>query len=221
MRRTRVTTSLAALALLAWLTPQALAQDTKSARGTISAIAANSITVKSAGKDMVFTVDAATDVVVRGGTTASRAAASAGKPGPKLAELVKVGDGVDVRYREKGGTMLATELRVIDAAAANRPAAPAADPGAGSSNGTVQTISGKSLTIAGTTGGGGKFTQTLTIDGDTKVIAVGAGTASAARGGKVPVTEIVAPGDHVSVKYHSMGTTLHASEIRVTEKAKK
>jgi hypothetical protein len=68
---------------------------------------------------------------------------------------------------------------------------------------------------------GGSFKQSFTIDGDTKVVAIGAGTAAAAKGGKVAVTDIVGKGDQVTVTYHKMGTTSHAAEIRVTRKATK
>jgi hypothetical protein len=67
---------------------------------------------------------------------------------------------------------------------------------------------------------GGSFKQTFTIDGSTKVVAIGAGTAAAAKGGKVAVTDIVGKGDRVAVTYHKVGTGLHAAEIRVTQKAK-
>ena len=39
----------------------------------------------------------------------------------------------------------------------------------------------------------------------TKVLAKGAGTAVAAKGGKAPFAELVASGDHVSVSYHKLG----------------
>jgi hypothetical protein len=78
-----------------------------------------------------------------------------------------------------------------------------------------------SITITGTSGAGASFTQTFTIDTSTKVVGRGAGTAAAARGGKVPFAELVANGDRVSVSYHKMGATLHASDVRVTMKATK
>ena len=74
------------------------------------------------------------------------------------------------------------------------------------------------MTISGSSGSGATFTQTFTIDGTTKVIGKGAGTASAAAGGKTVVTELVGTGDTVSVTYHTAGNTLHAAEIRVTNK---
>jgi hypothetical protein len=75
------------------------------------------------------------------------------------------------------------------------------------------------MTISGNSGSGATFTQTFTIDGSTKVIGKGAGTAAAAAGGKTVVTDLVGTGDHVSVTYHAAGNALHAAEIRVTNKA--
>jgi hypothetical protein len=70
----------------------------------------------------------------------------------------------------------------------------------------------------GDTGGGGSFTQTFTIDANTKVVGKGVGTAAAAKGGKAPFEDLIANGDRVSVSYHTMGDTLHASDVRVTMK---
>jgi hypothetical protein len=75
------------------------------------------------------------------------------------------------------------------------------------------------MTIHGSSGSGAKFTQTFTIDGDTKVIGTGAGTKT--QGAKVAITDLVANGDTVAVSYHEMGTTLHAADVRVTAKAAK
>lgn len=218
MRWTVVAIPVAALSLVAWLTPQALAQDTKTA-GSVTAMAASSITVTSSGKNMTFTVNTDTEVIARGGSTASRAAKRTGKAGANLAELVKVGDSVEVTHRQRNGAMYAAVIRRVDAATAVRGAK--ADDKTASSNGMVDSVSGTMLTISGSTGGGGTFKQTFTIDGSTKVIAVGAGTAAAAGGGRISVTDVVGRGDRVSISYHPVGDTLHASEIRVREKAKK
>ena len=74
---------------------------------------------------------------------------------------------------------------------------------------------------SGSSGGGATFDQTFTIDSKTKVVGRGAGTKSAAAGGKVAITDLIAAGDKVSVSFHDMGGTLHASEVRVTAKATK
>jgi hypothetical protein len=207
---------LATLAVIGWLTP-AHAQGTKSARGTVTAMAADSVTVKTATGEMKFGVDDKTVVEAAGAGTKARAAAAAGKPGPKLADVVKTGQSVQVSYRDMGGTLHATRIRAIAASAAA--AAAPAKPGEKTSNGTVKTVAGNSLTISGSSGGGATFTQTFTVDSDTKVIGKGLGTATAPKGGKDVITDLVKNGDRVSVLYSEKGATLHASEVRVTSGA--
>ena len=80
MRRMLVTGSV--LAFLASFVGPADAQETKSARGTVSAIAGDTVTVKAGTQELKFTVDAKTTVVVEGGGTADRAAAAKGTAGP-------------------------------------------------------------------------------------------------------------------------------------------
>jgi hypothetical protein len=209
MRRMFLSGSLLAAALM--LAVPASAQDTKTARGTVTAMTGDSITVKAGTQDVKVTVDAKTEVIAEGGGTASRAAAAKGTAGPKLAELVKVGDNVEVSYRETGGMMHATSVRRVSSPG----------PGGGgvsekkktaTSSGVVTAVSGTSLTISGSSGGGGKFTQSFTIDSNTHVVAEGAGTASAK--GKVTITDLVSKGDNVTVTYQEIGTSLHATEVR-------
>jgi hypothetical protein len=217
MRRNVLPLPITALALVGWLTPCAAAQDTKTARGTVTAVAANSIGIKAGTQALTFTVDAKTDVTATGAGTASRKAAAAGK-GLTLPELIKVGEAVEVRYHEMGTTLQAAVIRrVADAGGGGGSVAQAK---ARTVDGTVESISGKTLVIAGTAGGGATFTQTLVIDSNTKVIGVGAGTAAAAAGGKVGITELVGKGDRVTVTYHNMGEAGHASQILVRSKAK-
>src|SRR5437868_15185816 len=101
MRSTFLALSLAALTLVAGTT-RAAAQDTKTARGTVSAMSGTSLTVTVAGTAMNFMVDDKTVVEARGAGTAANKAAAAGKPGPKLADVVKTGQSVEVSYREMG-----------------------------------------------------------------------------------------------------------------------
>jgi hypothetical protein len=206
----RTVLALATLAVIGWLTP-AQAQDTKSARGTVTALVADSVTVKTSTGEMTFGVDDKTVVEAPGAGTKARAAAASGKSGPKLADVIKTGQSVEVRYRDMGGKLHASLIRGISAAAA----APA-KPGDKSSNGTVKSVTATSMTITGSSGGGATFTQTFTIDADTKVIGKGVGTAVASKGGKDTITDLVKSGDRVSVSYAEKGGTLHASEVRIT-----
>jgi Domain of unknown function (DUF5666) len=84
--------------------------------------------------------------------------------------------------------------------------------------GIVTTVAASSLTIKGNSGSGSTFTQTFTIDERTRVFAKGAGTA-AAKGGRLPISDLVANGDRVSVYYEKAAGGLHASDVRVTMKA--
>jgi hypothetical protein len=211
-----VALSLAALAISGWLAPQALAQNAK-ASGTVTAVTAKSITVLSSGKRITFVVDPSTDVIVLGGSTSTIRKESSGKPGASVATTIKVGNPVEITYYEKGSVRHAAVIRRIDATAALREKSVANKPL--SASGTVETVNASSLTIAGAAAGGGK--QTFSIDSSTKVIGVGAGTAAAASGGKIRITEVVARGDRVNVSYLAKGNSQLAAEIRVTAKANK
>jgi hypothetical protein len=203
------------LAFLASFVGPAHAQESKSARGTVSAIAGDTLTVKAGTQELKFTVDQKTTVVVEGGGTAERAATAKGTAGPKLAELLKVGDAVEVSYRETAGTLNATNVRRVPSAGAG---------GGGTSDqraatksetatGNVTEVSQTSLTIAGSSSGGAKFTQTYTIDANTKVIGEGVGTAASK--GKVTIADLVKKGDRVTVTYQASGTTVRATEVRI------
>ena len=219
MQRTLRALPLTILALAAWLPPPVLAQDTNTARGTVTAIAARSVNVKAGDRDMTFAVDSDTVVTAEGAGTASRRAAAAGSSGPTLADFVKVGDAVEVSYRDMGGSLRATNVRRVTSPGPG--GGSAMESKAESSEGTVDSVSGSSITVMGSTGGGGTFTQSFALDGSTKIVGEGAGTAAAARGGKFVATDYIAKGDRVRVTYRSTGATLVASEIRVTFKAKK
>jgi hypothetical protein len=202
------------LAFLATFVGPADAQESKSARGTISAIAGDMVTVKAGTQELKFTVDQKTTVVVEGGGTANRAAATKGS-GPKVSELLKVGEAVEVSYREAGGALHATNIRRVSSAGAGgggtseQRAAEKSD----SASGTVTAVSQTSLSISGSSSGGATVTQTYTIDANTRVVAEGAGTASAK--GKVTITDLVSKGDRVTVVYVPSGATVRATEVRV------
>lgn len=191
------------------------AQDTKSARGTVTALAADTLTVRAGTEELKFMVDTKTVVVATGGGTAERAAAAKGSPGPTLTQLIKVGDAVEVAYRDSGGMRHATNVR--------RTSSPGAGGGSTSdqraaaksetASGTVTALSNTSMTISGSSGGGVTFTQTYAIDTDTTVVGTGAGTASAK--GKVTIADLVKKGDHVTVTFVPSGTTIRATEVRV------
>jgi hypothetical protein len=84
-------------------------------------------------------------------------------------------------------------------------------------NGTVDSLTASSLVISGSTGSA-SFKQTFAIDASTRVVAVGASTAAAGKGGKVVLSDFVGVGDQVTVTYRKAGSGVHADEVRVRSK---
>ncbi len=215
MRRLLLAVPLAALSVVGWPTTHALAQDTKTARGTLTAMGVDTVTVKVGTTDMKFSVDDKTTVEAPGAGGKARRATAAGKAGPKLAEVLTVGQAVEVSYHTVGGTLHAATIKRVSSASN------ASAPGK-TSTGKVTAVSATSLTITGSTSGGaGTFTQTFTIDPKTIVTGRGAGTAARAKGGKTVATDLIGMGDTVSVSFREEGAALHASNVRVTTKAAK
>lgn len=217
MRRNLFGLSLAAFLIVGWLAPHAVAQ-TKTATGTITAMVGDSITVKSGDREMKFTVDAKTVLTASGAGTAERQAASGAKPAPRLTDFLKTGDAVEVNYSEAGGSMRASNIRRVASAGAGGGATSEAR--AETANGTVESITGTTLSITGAGGGGSSFKQSFTVDASTKIIALGAGTAASGKGGQVVLTDFVGVGDQVTVSYTKTGATLHANEVRVRARKK-
>lgn len=187
------------------------AQETKKVTGTISSISADSVSVKVAGTDMSFIVDDKVMVVAPGAGTRTRQAAVSNSK-PKLGDLLKAGDAVEVSYTDSAGSQRATELRKVGAVGS-------AGVPANVASGTVTAVSPTSLTIKGTAGGGSTFEQTYAITAATKVVGKGAGTAASKAGGKVAITDLVSSGDQVTVSFKPEGIALNATEVRVTMKA--
>jgi hypothetical protein len=212
--------SVAVLSIVAWPTAQAIAQEEKLARGTVSDIGGSWVTVKVHDQALKFSVDRTTRVEARGGSTKTREANMAGKPGPKLEDVLTLGQPVSVRYHDIDGNLHASKIRALASVASNHGSIKAA-PAEMKSTGTVTSVAANSITISGSAGGAGTFTQSFAIDSNTKVVGKGAGTASAASGGRAPFRDLVANGDKVSVSYHKSGETLRASDVRVMMKASK
>jgi hypothetical protein len=196
----------------AGLTTRGAAQETKSARGTVTAVAGDSITVRVAERELKFSVDSKTVLTASGAGTAARKADAAGKPGPRVADFVKTGDAVEVAYQETGSTLRASNIRRVTSAGSESMSGDRAE-------GRVDSISGSTLVISGSAGSGGSFKQSFAVDGTTRVIAMGASTAAA--GGKIVLADFVGIGDQVTVSYRKAGSGLHADEVRVRAKGPK
>jgi hypothetical protein len=203
-----------ALALAVAASP-VLAQS-KTVRGTVTAVAGDSVTVKTLDKDMTFKVDAKTDVIAKGGSTATRAAQAAGASGPKLGDIIKVGEGIEVTYTEEAGVMHAKQIRGdVSVPSAAKPAAAAAPSGAKQkATGKVTAVAGDSVTV----NSGGKD-WIFKVDAKTDVIARGGSTAPrAAQAAGAPgpkLGDIIKVGEEVEVEFHDMAGVNHATAIRV------
>jgi hypothetical protein len=84
-------------------------------------------------------------------------------------------------------------------------------------SGTVTAVSGSSMTVKTS-----KEEMTFAVDDKTDVTVTGGTTktqAAKAAGTKTVLTDFVASGDTVTVKYHDMGTEKHAARVQVTHKA--
>jgi hypothetical protein len=86
-----------------------------SVTGTVSAVAADSITVKGKdGADVTLAVDAKTNVQATGAGHKSAAAKADNKPTP-ITDFVHVGDMVTAKYSDSGTAKTATSVHVTTA----------------------------------------------------------------------------------------------------------
>ncbi len=184
----------------------------KWARGKVSAIGTDSLTVDVKGQPMTFTVDKTTEVVKSGAGTKARETMAKTGQGPTLADVLKVGDNVEVRYTEADGKMHATMVRGgISAPAMTSEEAPK------KAEGVVSEVSGTALTIKSSAG----EASTFVIDEKTKIVGKGLGTMARekkAEGAGVKLTDAVAVGDTVTVNYKAMGDMKHATTVTVIKK---
>jgi len=209
MKRVLFGASVLVLALAAsYVTASAAGQ--KLVRGTITAIAPNSLSIAAGSQAMTFAVDGQTHVEAPGAGTKARAAQAAGKPGATLGDVIRTGQSVEVSYEEADGAMRAIGVRRIASVASTDPAAWS------EARGTVTAISRSSMTIAGSSGPA-TFTQTYVIDSHTSVTGKGVGTAMSAKGGRAPIDDVVSVGDAVSVSYHAGADAPHAGAVRVLQ----
>lgn len=211
MRRAVLLLAAAALVIL-FVQPASGAPEEKWARGTVSAIGPDSLTVKVKAETMTFTIDKTTQVVAPGGGTKTRQTQAMSGENPKLSDILKVGDNVEVRYTEADGKMLATMIRGGLSAGPMTSAE-----GAKHLEGVVSAVSGTSLTVKPKDG----EAVTFTVDEKVRVTGKGLSTMTrekAAEGAKVVLTDTVAVGDTVDVTYKAMGTMNHASHVVVIKK---
>ena len=194
--------------------PLAAGAQEKWVRGEVTAVTGNSFTVKAADGAMTFAIDASTDIVAPGGATATREARKLGAEGTTLDKVIKVGDMVEVHYKEAAGVMTATEIR----AGISVPAGGAVSAPTGSAKGAVAAVGADSITVKG------EKEWTFKVDSKTVVIGRGVGTMTKQLKdqGKAPtITDLVGVGDTVIVSFKEAGGAMQAHEIRIATKAPK
>lgn len=212
MRRAAV---LFAATLLTLSLSAAVAAQEKWARGKVTAVAGNAVTIDVKGQPMTFAVDSSTQYIARGGSTMKKEAERTGAK-LTLGDVVKVGDNVEIRYVESAGSMLAKSVRVgIGASAGTSDQAAAA--GSKQMDGVVSEVSGGSLVVKPASGDALSFT----VDPKTRVTGQGLGTMAKekqAAGSKLTLLDAVAVGDAVQVTYTTVGETKHATAVRILKK---
>jgi hypothetical protein len=209
----------AACTLLLGLVATQAAAETKWVRGKVTAVGGDSVTLDVMGKPMTFKVDSKTDVVARGGATATRQAQAAGQKGAALVDIIKVGDGVEVHYNEMGSTMMATEIRggvSVGAGAVPKEEAMQEMTHGSSVRGMVSKIAGKEFTV---NADGKEYTFMV----DAKTTFIGRGLSTATRQAKqvgeaMTLDKALGMNDEVTVSYEQMGTMMHAREVRIQKK---
>lgn len=192
-------------------TATAAPADKKWARGKVTAMAGDTLTIDVKGTPMTFNVDKTTEVVKSGAATKAREMAKTGDT-PTLADIVKVGDNVEVQYTEAEGKMHASMVRAGLAAGA---ATSAEQPKV--VTGVVSEVAGTSLAIKTEAG----EALTFMIEPKTKVFGHGLSTMTKekkAEGQGVKLTDAVAVGDTVEVAFKPMGEMNHATVVTVKKK---
>jgi hypothetical protein len=212
----RRTLAISAVALLTVALSAFAAPEGKWARGKVTAMGADSITLSAEGKEMTFTVDAKTHVIKPGGGTKAREAEAKTGENPKLSELVKVGDNVEVQYTETAGKMHASTIRGGISA---KPATSEAQAKMATKHaiGTVTTVAGDSLTIKTKTGD-----ETFKLIEKVHIYGTGLGTMNkekAKEGEKMVATDAIHEGDTVDVTYKDVSGTNEASSVHITKRA--
>jgi hypothetical protein len=169
-----------------------------------------SLTVKAGDKDMTFDVDSKTLVQAPGAGRQTRAAQAAGAAGIKLTSVIQSGEPVLVTYHQANGKNLATNISRVSVAGSGGGSVSEATRIA---TGTVKSVTASALVVTSD----GKD-STFVIDRETLVQGRGAGTATAAAGGRIAIASLVSARDTVSVSYKEIAGVIYATEIRITAK---
>ena len=187
------------------VTGQAGAQ-TREARGTVSAVAERTVTVKVGAQELTFFVDNETHLEVR---SAAKEFQQAKPPTarPRVNDYFASGDVVLVRYREESAGHHALDISHVGSTGA----------GGGSISEPAKIASGKvkAITSSQLTLDANGRESIFAITHDTDVLKKGATAATKAAGGVTPITTFVHTGDSVSISYSQSAGRATASEVRV------
>ncbi|MCU0251142.1 MAG: DUF5666 domain-containing protein [Vicinamibacterales bacterium] len=215
MRQVLTVVAVALVVSLVWA-PVTSAQ-TKWVRGTVVSVTGDTFVVKAAGQEMTFKVDTSTELTARGAGKAQAAAEAKGAAGVKFADFVKSGVGVEVHYKDVGGTMMATEVH--SGLPPTEGSVSKESTSGGSARGTITAISNASVSVKGDA-------QDWTFSVDPKTLVLGTGMGTITRQfkeqGKSPtITDLLGVNDRIVVYFKEAGGAVRASEIRVIAKAAK
>jgi hypothetical protein len=75
-------------------------------------VTASQLIIDAGGRDMTFAITGNTNVLAKGASTATKAAGGS----TAITTFVHMGDSVSVSYKDEGGKMVASEVRVRVAA---------------------------------------------------------------------------------------------------------
>jgi hypothetical protein len=84
----------------------------KISEGKVKAVTASQLIIDAGGRDMTFAITGNTNVLAKGASTATKAAGGS----TAITTFVHMGDSVSVSYKDEGGKMVASEVRVRVAA---------------------------------------------------------------------------------------------------------
>lgn len=179
---------------------------TKEARGTISAVAARSVTVKVGAEELTFFVDHETHLEVRrAAKDLQQAKAPAAEP--NVNDYFEPGNVVLVRFQDVSGRHHALDIQRVGSTGAG--GGSISEP-ARIAEGKVKAITSSQLTLDAN----GRE-SIFAITHDTDVLKKGATAATKAAGGVTPITTFVHTGDSVSISYSESAGRATASEVRV------
>ncbi len=211
MRRVAVILGTALAFCLVMGLPTAQAQQTAFVRGTLTAMAGDTITVKVGNEDMTFSVDKSTRVIAPGGATKQKKAEEKGAEGAKIGDILKVGEGVEVHYKETGTTKYATEIRGGITKTTMQQA-----PKGTSVRGKVTAVASDKITV-----NDGTKDYEFAVDSNTRPVGTGMGTKATEfkkLGKAATLPDFIGVGDTVIV---NAGADMKAHEVRLVTRAKK